>query len=178
MKTEKNRVLITGAAGFLGSHLCDRFMAEGFEVIGMDNFSGYYNVHLKRQNANQLRSFGIPMIEQDICVDFLVTILPRDFDYVFHCAAQPGISSTSTFEDYLNNNIIATHHLTDFAIQYFEDLLKKFGKGKVVVFGEAAMFSAQLGGPDKIKFGMNNDIAPENFQLLLNIIHWLDGKLQ
>ena len=54
---------------------------------------------------------------------------------------------------------------------------KKFGKGKIVVFGEAAMFSAQLAGPSKFKAGMNNDVAPENYQLLLNIIHWLDGKL-
>ena len=54
---------------------------------------------------------------------------------------------------------------------------KEYGKGKVVVFGEAAMFSAQLAGPQKRKMGMNNEVAPENYQLLLNIIHWLDGKL-
>ena len=54
---------------------------------------------------------------------------------------------------------------------------KKYGKGRVVVFGEAAMFSAQLAGPQKRKTGMNNEIAPENYQLLLNIIHWLDGML-
>lgn len=55
---------------------------------------------------------------------------------------------------------------------------QKFGKGKMVVFGEAAMFTAQLAGPQKIKVGMNNDMALENYQLLLNIIHWLDGKLK
>ncbi len=55
---------------------------------------------------------------------------------------------------------------------------KKYGKGKVVVSGEAAMFTAQLSGPEKRKGGMNNDYAPENYQLLLNIIHWLDGKLE
>ena len=55
---------------------------------------------------------------------------------------------------------------------------KKHGKGKIVVFGEAAMFTAQLAGPQKIKMGMNNEVAPENYQLLLNIIHWLDGKLE
>ena len=55
---------------------------------------------------------------------------------------------------------------------------KKYGKGRVVAFGEAAMFTAQLAGPQKIRVGMNGDIAPENFQLLLNIIHWLDGKLK
>ncbi len=55
---------------------------------------------------------------------------------------------------------------------------KTYGKGKIVVFGEAAMFTAQLAGPQKRKIGMNNEVAPENYQLLLNIIHWLDGKLE
>ena len=55
---------------------------------------------------------------------------------------------------------------------------KNYGKGKVVAFGEAAMFTAQLAGPQKQKAGMNNGIAPENFQLLLNIIHWLDGIIE
>ena len=53
-----------------------------------------------------------------------------------------------------------------------------FGKGRIVVFGEAAMFTAQLAGPEKNKAGMNNPIAPENYKLLLNIIHWLDGKFE
>ena len=55
---------------------------------------------------------------------------------------------------------------------------RNYGTGRIVAFGEAAMFSAQLGGPQKIKVGMNSDIAPDNYQLLLNIIHWLDGKLE
>lgn len=50
----------------------------------------------------------------------------------------------------------------------------EFGKGKIAVFGEAAMFTAQLAGPNKVKVGMNSEVASENFQLLLNIIHWLD----
>jgi hypothetical protein len=45
------------------------------------------------------------------------------------------------------------------------------------MFGEAAMFSAQLAGPQKRKVGMNDELAKQNYQLLLNIIHWLDGKL-
>jgi len=54
----------------------------------------------------------------------------------------------------------------------------KYGKGRLVIFGEAAMFSAQLAGPTRIKAGMNHEMATENYQLLLNIIHWLDGKIQ
>jgi hypothetical protein len=54
----------------------------------------------------------------------------------------------------------------------------KYGKGRVVMFGEAAMFTAQLAGPTGIRVGMNSDYAEENYKLLLNIIHWLDGKLE
>jgi len=52
-----------------------------------------------------------------------------------------------------------------------------YGEGRIVVFGEAAMFSAKLAGPGKIKAGMNHEMAEENHQLLLNIVHWLDGKI-
>ena len=54
---------------------------------------------------------------------------------------------------------------------------KKYGKGRIVAFGEAAMFTAQLSGPQLRKVGVNSEIAPDNQQLLLNIIHWLDEKL-
>jgi hypothetical protein len=51
-----------------------------------------------------------------------------------------------------------------------------YGKGRLVFFGEAAMFTAQLAGPTRIRVGMNSDYAEENYKLLLNIIHWLDKK--
>ena len=60
---------------------------------------------------------------------------------------------------------------------WFQGAFRNFGQGKIVVFGEAAMFTAQLAGPNQIRAGMNSEAAPENYQLLLNIIHWLDGKL-
>ena len=47
------------------------------------------------------------------------------------------------------------------------------GKGRVAVFGEAAMFSAQLAGPEKVPMGMNAPNATQNPQLLLNVLHWL-----
>lgn len=53
-----------------------------------------------------------------------------------------------------------------------------YGKGRVVMFGEAAMFTAQLAGANQNKFGMNSVYAEENYKLLLNIVHWLDGKLE
>lgn len=53
----------------------------------------------------------------------------------------------------------------------------EYGQGRIVVFGEAALFSAQLQNAEKRKMGMNNPQARQNPQLLLNIIHWLDRKL-
>ncbi|MCX6328148.1 MAG: DUF4350 domain-containing protein, partial [Bacteroidia bacterium] len=54
----------------------------------------------------------------------------------------------------------------------------KFGKGRVVMFGEAEMFRAQLAGPSQTRVGMNSDYAEENYKLLLNIIHWLDKRFE
>ncbi|MCI0485601.1 MAG: DUF4350 domain-containing protein [Blastocatellia bacterium] len=53
----------------------------------------------------------------------------------------------------------------------------KFGKGRVAIFGEAAMFSAQLAGPNRRPMGMNAPVASENPKFLLNIMHWLSGLL-
>ncbi|MFH0843688.1 MAG: hypothetical protein V1903_13870 [Bacteroidota bacterium] len=54
----------------------------------------------------------------------------------------------------------------------------RYGKGRIVMSGEAAMFTAQLGGPDQIRMGMNSDFAEDNYKFLLNIIHWLDGRIK
>lgn len=54
----------------------------------------------------------------------------------------------------------------------------RYGKGRVVMSGEAAMFTAQLVGPDQIRAGMNSDFSEENYKFLLNIIHWLDGRIR
>ena len=53
----------------------------------------------------------------------------------------------------------------------------RFGNGRVAVFGEAAMFSAQLAGPNRVPAGMNDPTAPQNPQFLLNVLHWLSGLL-
>ena len=55
--------------------------------------------------------------------------------------------------------------------------VENFGKGKVAVWGEAAMFSAQVAGQNKTKVGMNTPEAKYNYQLLLNVVHWLDGLM-
>ena len=109
-------ILVTGAAGFIGSHTAERLKHLGHEVIGVDNFSPYYSVALKQLNAQALKRIGVSIIECDLRDSNLAAILPTDIDYIFHFAAQPGISSTSTFEDYFSNNILATKNLIDYAL--------------------------------------------------------------
>lgn len=110
------KVLVTGAVGFIGSHTAERFQAMGYEVIGLDNFSPYYSENLKRLNEKALLKKGITVLKTDLRSDNLCTILPDDINYIFHFAAQPGISASSSFEDYFSNNVLATKNLIDYAL--------------------------------------------------------------
>ena len=111
------KILVTGAAGFIGSHTAERLAQSGHEVIGVDNFNPYYDVSLKQLNAKQIEAKGVTIVTLDLRTDRLEDILPLDINYIFHFAAQPGISVTSTFEDYFTNNIIATKNLIDYALK-------------------------------------------------------------
>ncbi|WP_417289566.1 NAD-dependent epimerase/dehydratase family protein [Corallibacter sp.] len=110
------KILVTGAVGFIGSHTAERLMHLGHNVVGVDNFSPYYSEDLKKLNEDALKKAGVSVLKLDLRTDDLSALLPNDIDYIFHFAAQPGISSTSTFEDYFTNNIIATKNLVDYAL--------------------------------------------------------------
>ncbi len=110
------KILITGAAGYIGSHVAERLNLAGNAIVGLDNFSDYYDVSLKELNAIALKNKGIKVEKIDLRFADQLDLLPTDFDYIFHFAAQPGISAKSSFEDYLGNNVVATKNLLDFAI--------------------------------------------------------------
>lgn len=107
------RILVTGAAGFIGSHTSERLSQMGHRVVGVDNFSPYYDVQLKQANAKALSSKGVDILKVDLRTDDLSSLFLDRIDFVFHFAAQPGIAVTSTFVDYLGNNVVATQRLLD-----------------------------------------------------------------
>ena len=157
------KILVTGAVGFIGSHTAERLHSLGHEVIGVDNFSDYYSLALKNLNAKALTSKGISIIKQDLREDNLSTVLPTDVDYIFHFAAQPGISSTSTFEDYFTNNIIATKHLIDYALKC--NSLKLFVNiGTSSIYGLEATFPESIAPKPASHYGVTK-LAAEQLAL-------------
>lgn len=87
-------MLVTGAAGFIGSHLCDRLLADGCRVVGLDNFDSFYPESTKRANlAAALQNPGMRLIEGDIRDGVLLEGLFTDvpLDAVVHLAARPGV---------------------------------------------------------------------------------------
>ncbi len=132
-------ILVTGAAGFIGSHTAERLCDAGHHVIGVDNYNDYYNLGLKELNSRTLANKGITMINKDLRDDDLSSVLPSNVSYIFHFAAQPGISSTSSFEDYFTNNVIGTKNLIDYAMQC--EKLKLFVNiGTSSIYGLEATF--------------------------------------
>jgi UDP-glucuronate 4-epimerase len=88
-------VLVTGAAGFIGSHLVDRLLEVGEEVVGLDNFDDFYSPEIKRRNLTKAGSFGpaFRLVEGDVRDAELLARLfaEKRFDAVIHLAARAGV---------------------------------------------------------------------------------------
>jgi len=111
--------LVTGAAGFIGSHLCERLLDDGNGVIGIDCFTDYYPRAYKESNLEGLlgRS-GFRFIEDDLRRTDLYALL-EGVSYVFHQAAQAGVRASwgESFDIYTDLNILATQKLLEAARQ-------------------------------------------------------------
>jgi nucleoside-diphosphate-sugar epimerase len=109
------RYLVTGAAGFVGSHLCERLLEGGSEVVGIDRFAPFYERELKERNLPRLQAHDrFELIEADLCeFDLLPTV--AEVDGVFHLAAQAGVRSSwgEGFVDYVRDNVLATQRLLE-----------------------------------------------------------------
>ena len=111
------RILVTGVAGFIGSHLAERLIKEGHKVIGVDCFTDYYSREIKESNIKKLRKEGsFDFHDADLLEINLENVL-QNIDVVFHEAAQAGVrvSWGANFRIYTENNVRATQRLLEAA---------------------------------------------------------------
>ena len=105
-----SRFVVTGAAGFIGSHLAEALRARGDEVVPVDAFTDYYDPSLKEHNAA-----GLDVLRLDLAEE---TLDLAGVDGVFHLAGQPGVRTSwgGDFELYVRRNVVATQRVLEAAV--------------------------------------------------------------
>jgi nucleoside-diphosphate-sugar epimerase len=109
--------LVTGVAGFIGSHLAEKLLAAGHDVIGIDNFLDNYPRSFKEKNLSEVAVHRNFAFVSDNLLGCDLKSLLRDVSYVFHLAGQPGVRSSwgKEFARYTDNNIQSTQLLLEAA---------------------------------------------------------------
>ena len=139
-------VLVTGGAGFIGSHVVERLLARGETITVVDDFNEFYDPALKRRNV---RAFAdrVKLIEADICSDLRRVFAEQHFDTIIHLAARAGVRpSLAQPELYTRVNIVGTQNLLE--------LSREFGIRKFV-FGSS---SSVYGVNEKVPFSEKDPI--------------------
>ena len=143
------KVLITGAAGFIGSHLCERLLDDGWKIVGVDNFDDFYDPQIKRRNiADCLKNKNFQLVEADIrdraAMDDTVG---NGIDIIVHLAARAGVRpSIAQPLLYADVNVNGTMALLEAA--------KKHNVGKFI-FGSS---SSVYGNNEKVPFSEDDNV--------------------
>jgi UDP-glucuronate 4-epimerase len=111
--------VVTGCAGFIGSHLAERLVGDGWHVLGVDAFTPYYSRADKEANlATLTNERRFDFLELDVADSALIDALPERTT-IFHLAAQPGVRGSfgAGFADYVHDNVLATQRVFEAALE-------------------------------------------------------------
>jgi UDP-glucuronate 4-epimerase len=149
------RILVTGAAGFIGSHLCERLIADGNFVLGIDNFDPFYNRKIKESNIKNLQtSDKFKLIEDDIRnTESLKRLFETDIEVIVHLAAKAGVRPS--IEDptgYADVNIIGTLAMFEAA--------RKFNVKKFIFASSSSVYGNNQKVPFSETDNVDNPISP------------------
>jgi len=143
------KILLTGAAGFIGSHLTEKLLQQGHQITGLDNFDDFYDPKIKRRNiADSLKNKNFKLAEADIRDKNAVNkTLDESFDCIVHLAAKAGVRPSIDQPNlYADVNINGTIVLLD-AVKKFN--IKKF------IFGSS---SSVYGNNKKVPFAESDNV--------------------
>src|SRR5438034_2379588 len=140
MLDSPSRVVVTGAAGFIGSHLCERLLADGHQVAGVDSLSDYYERERKYENLEVARAHADFQLEESDMVETDLARVVRGASVVFHLAGQPGVRPSwgGHFDRYVQDNIVATQRLLEALRETAIERLVFASSSSV--YGDAEMF--------------------------------------
>jgi nucleoside-diphosphate-sugar epimerase len=140
MTSQSRRVVVTGAAGFIGSHLCERLLAQGHQVVGVDSFTDFYERARKEENLEDSRGHANFTFEELDLVDADLRPVLRGANVVYHLAGQPGVRPSwgEQFGRYVRDNVLATQRLLEALKEMPVERLVFAGSSSV--YGDAEMF--------------------------------------
>ncbi len=149
-------ILITGGAGFIGSSLADKLLAEGNKILIIDNLNNYYDLKLKKQNiVSNLDNPDYTFCEGDICDKELMARIftGNEIDSVVHLASLAGVRHSFKYPlEYLKNNIVGTINLLE--------QMRNNKVGKIVFASSSSVYGECNAENFREDVGIENPVSP------------------
>lgn len=152
-------ILVTGCAGFIGSHLSEKLIEQGNHVIGIDNFDPFYDKSVKLRNLEKLKKaaeFSFFEIDLANAAELKKEVSNKPIDLIVHLAGKAGVRpSIDDPKGYIQANIVATQNILD--------LMKEQGIGKMAFASSSSVYGNTRETPFHEEMDVSNPISPYAF---------------
>lgn len=169
------KILVTGCAGFIGSHLTEKLLSMDYKVVGIDNFDPFYDVNIKKENLSNFENHtNFEFFELDLSdKEALFNQTPTNIDLIVHLAGKAGVRpSIEDPQGYITANIVATQNVLD--------LMKSRGIKKMAFASSSSVYGNTKETPFNESMDVSNPISPyaatkKACELINHTYHHLHG---